>query len=150
MRKTIFLALFLALPVATAQEPETVRALRYRILVAESALEMSHGGGQWIDELYFPDKGVVANVTSEMVTEAKEFSTRWRMHAFPSPIRNKFSETLGGEEKEHATTEVAVPRALAERIFELAELTRRQRELSLHAAEDARKAGVFGGSCLQR
>jgi hypothetical protein len=68
---------------------------------------------------------------------------RLRMHAFMSPIRNVFAEAPEGEAKEHPTEAVAVPRELAEKILELADLTERQKRLAETVAEAARKAGVL-------
>jgi hypothetical protein len=136
--------LLLALPLATAQEPAGVRALRYRVLVHESACDLVHGGGQWIDELYLPDHGVVCNVTGEPApTKEDPFATRHRMHAFKGKIRNVFAETVNGEPQEHPTEELRIPRELAERILELADLTERQRRLAETAAAAARDAGVL-------
>lgn len=136
--------LLVLLPLAAAQQPDGVRALRYRILVHESAFAMAHGAGEWIHELYLPDHGVVCNVTSEPApTKDDALAVRHRMHAFQSPIRNVFPETHDGEAKEHPAEAVTIPRELAERIVELAELTERQKRLSETVAEAARKAGVL-------
>jgi hypothetical protein len=109
--------LLLALPLATAQEPAGVRALRY---------------------------GVVCNVTGEPApTKEDPFATRHRMHAFKGKIRNVFAETVNGEPQEHPTEELRIPRELAERILELADLTERQRRLAETAAAAARDAGVL-------
>jgi hypothetical protein len=135
-----------ALSLAGAQDAKEVRGLRYRILSVESALEMTHGGGQWIDEIFLPDHGVVCNVVQEVDPGVKdEVTFRWRMNAFKSPIRNVFAETIDGKEKEHPTEAVAIPADVAKAILELADVTERQRQLQRSAAEAARKAGLFPG-----
>ena len=144
MLKTLLLFPLVVLLASGAEDPDPVRALRYRIRVVDSALELTHGGDRWTEELYFPDRGVVANVTSEVVADGDSITQRWRMNAFASPIRNRFAETVGGEEVEHATEEVQVPRALAEKIFELADLTRKLEQLAGETARKARKSGLFG------
>jgi len=144
MSRLLLLAPLAILAALRPSEPDTVRALRYRVLVVDSALELVHGGGRWIEELYFPDRGVVANVTSEPDPAAEAGTMRWTAHAFAGPIRNRFADTPGGEEVEHATEEVRVPRALAEKLFELADLTRKLERLAGDAAGEARKAGLLG------
>ena len=117
-----------------------VRAERYRLLVFASGLDVAHGDGQWIDELYLPDHRVVCNVVNEMDEHLVE---QPRMRAFDSPIRNVFAETAGGKETVHPTTPVQLPRELADQILALAELTRKQAALSLKAGAAARQAGVL-------
>jgi hypothetical protein len=133
-----------ALAFAVAEEPKEVRALRYRILVHESAFAMVHGAGQWIDEIHLPEQGIVFNVTSEPApTKEDALAVRWRMHAFRSPIRNVFAETHDGEPKEHPAEAILLPRDLVDRVVELAEITEKQKSLAESAAEAARKAGVL-------
>lgn len=140
------IALLLVLSLGSAaEEEETVLALRYRVLIHQSGLHAAHGAGEWLTELYFPDRGVVCNVeASPAVGEDGSLATEYRMNAFFGPIRDKSADDPKAEPKEQPTREVRVPRALAEKIFELAELTRRQGDLSRRAAAQAREAGAFG------
>lgn len=132
---TVLAALFLAAfpPCVSADPPppapETVRALRYRVFTAESVTDFNHGGGYWIEELWFPDRKVCANVTTIWSRGGDEVT----VHAFFAEKMRNWSQTRGLEtEREQPTEEVLVPRALAERIVALAEATRR--------AEEERKA----------
>jgi hypothetical protein len=119
--------------------PAPVKAVRYRVRVVESALEATHGGGTWIEELYFPAKGVVANVENDYNHENGVAV----VHAFYGAMRNKSRELLGGPAMEVPTEDVEVPAALAERIFALAELTRRLGDEQRALAEAALAAGTL-------
>ena len=120
-----------------AAQPKTVKAVRYRLKLAESALEMSHGGGVECDELWFPSRRVVANVTSELGLDAHgKFVSRPVMHAFFGNPRHQRDPGAAGE-KDLPTEEVEVPADVAERIFELATLTAKQATMSHESAEKA-------------
>src|SRR5262245_18901325 len=121
-----------------AAKPKTVKALRYRLKIVESALEMSHGGGVECDELWFPSRRVVANVTSEsgFDGDSRKFVTRPVMHAFFGDARNG-RDPGAAEEKDLPTEEIEVAADVAERIFELAELTAKQGAMSHEFAEKA-------------
>ena len=43
----------------------TVAAKRYKIMWVESSLELAHGGGEWIQELFMPDARVAAGLVFE-------------------------------------------------------------------------------------
>ena len=61
----------------------TVSALRYRIVWADSALDLTHGGGRWVEELYFPQSRVTATIVFESYEadwERPEFTTRPRVY----------------------------------------------------------------------
>lgn len=117
---------------------KTVKALRYRPKLVESALEWSHGGGTECDELWFPERRVVANVTTEYgVGGDGKLATRAVMHAFFGDARTKQSEPGSTEVKDLPTEEVQVPAELAARIFELAELTAKQAAMGYELAEKA-------------
>jgi hypothetical protein len=112
-----------------AEDAKTVPALRYRVMIYEGVLDMTHGAGQWIEELYFPSRGVVCNVV-----ERNEAPT---LNAFFGSIRNRFHTQIMGPEVETPTEAVEVPRETAEAIFALAELTKRQREEGARLASRA-------------
>ena len=116
--------------------PATVKALRYRITIYDSALEMTHRAGEEVDELWFPDRKVVANVRTGPVTE--DFRCFPVMHAFEGEIRNRQYDPVLATSIDLPTQEVQVVRELADRIFELADVTKRQRAL----AEDTARRGV--------
>jgi hypothetical protein len=123
---------------------KTVKALRYRVKIVESALDWSHGGGVECDELWFPSRRVVANVTTEYgVDAAGGFATRAVLHAFFGDARTKQSELRSAEVKDVPTEDVEVPAELAERIFELAELTAKQAAMGYELAEKAVAAKTF-------
>jgi hypothetical protein len=107
-------------------EPLTVRALRYKRIDYESGLAFSHGMGQWHEELYFPERGVRANLGW---TEADDGNRDVPfLSALFGSIANK--SLLAGPilESEHPTEEVQVAKDLAERIFALAELQKKLNE----------------------
>jgi hypothetical protein len=106
---------------------ETVSAQRYRTWVVESAIEASHGGGQWIEELFFPEKGVVANVVWEADPSSKEtFAMRPVLNVFDGGIRNRFKMGLTSEKTTETPVEnVKVSASLARAVFEAADLRRR-------------------------
>ena len=135
-------------PVPRAAGRAAVPALRYRVWVVEGALEASHGGGKWIEELYFPAQGIVANVVWEttMRTDGKgQFAwdeTR-AAHAFHGEMRNKSSPEWFGTPVEQPTERVEVPNAVAQRIFALADLTRRREQECTSLGDDLDKAGIL-------
>src|SRR6185295_4457767 len=74
-------------PTAAPSAPKTVRALRYRPKIVEGVMDWIHGGGVECDELWFPERNVVANVsfetrTSGAVGEVLQFQTVPVLHAF--------------------------------------------------------------------
>ena len=114
--KSLILCAFLAAcatqrPAETEPEtepaaPRTVRAYRYKVEVYDSALHYSHRMGRWIEEIYFPDHGVVCNVDF-----GGFFGRPARLNAFSSGPRND-SETL---------EEIEVPADLAADIIDMAQ-----------------------------
>jgi formylglycine-generating enzyme required for sulfatase activity len=111
---------------ATAHPPkrdaEVVKAYRYRVFTAESAMEFTHGGGRWIEELWFPDRKFVANVETTWNDGKEEPVVR----AFFSERMRNWSQTSGLETvREQPAEEVTVPRDLADRLFALADAARR-------------------------
>jgi hypothetical protein len=104
-----------------------VAARRYRFFAVESALEASHGGGRWIEELFFPEQGVVANVVFETEFGSGTWTTSPIANAFRSDKpRNRFRRRLGDvEETVSPLEDVKVPAALAKAIFETADLRAR-------------------------
>lgn len=49
-----------------------MKALRYKIRVCASALEMAHGGGHIIEEVYIPDLRLGINEESEFTVPTEE------------------------------------------------------------------------------
>jgi len=93
---------------------KTVRALRYRVFVYDSALHVVHRAGRWVEEIYFPDSGVVCNVHAPM-------GRTLAVNAFPSGIRNRVKLHPRDEElSEQPVEEIEVPADLAEEIFAMA------------------------------
>jgi len=122
------------------QTTDSVRALRYKRVYYDSVLEWSHGMGRWVEELYFPEKRVVANLSwrSEGWDEEKK-ETRYKavLNTFYGEIGNKF--LVGKNETEEPTVEVRVPEELAKKIFALAELTRKMNEEQERVGEAVKK-----------
>jgi len=111
--------------------PPPVTALRYNIFFVEFTLEMIRGGGRWGQELYFPERGIVCNLTHETGDILEEgIKLHPKVNAFENTIRNRYSLRPGQEEITAATEEVEIPAEVAERIFAFAELSKRQREES--------------------
>jgi hypothetical protein len=125
-----------------------VPAMRYRVWVVEGAMEMVHGGGAWIEELWFPEQGVVANVLWKTETVTKpdgslDWATKPVMNAFKGKMRNKSNPDFHGEPIEQPTEKVLVPRDVAQRIFALAELTARQGETAQRMGADVAAGGLL-------
>jgi hypothetical protein len=112
-----------AVPAAEA----TVAAKRYRTWIVDSACDWVHGGGRPIEELWFPEQGVVANVTRGYALDAKPV-----LHAFPSEMRASSQPGPNAPSVTSPVEDVRVPAALAREIFAAADLRRR-----LQAAQDA-------------
>lgn len=68
------------------------------------------------------------------------------MHAFTSGKRTSQTDFATKETKELATEEVEVPFDLAQRIFELADLTDRQTKLAREHGLKAAESGLFRAS----
>ena len=127
-----------------AAEPEatTVRALRYRIVWADSALDLSHGGGRWVHELFFPDTKVTASLVHESQVgegETLRFETRPRIYVgraeAPRTDLKGFTDAPA-----QPPQEVEVPADLARELARFADLTDRYRK------EGAR----LGAACAER
>jgi len=116
-----------------AAEEDSVPALLYRRL-AYDAFAWHDGEGRPIEEIWFPGRGIVCNVTEEYRWEEtaegqKNLGSLPELHAFFSPILNRYPDHFAsGTEITAPTTEIRVPRALAERIFRMADLDRELRE----------------------
>lgn len=120
----LVLAAFVAGRLSLAEETpqKTVKAQRYSILWADSAMDFSHGGGRWVQEIYFPEKKVACALTFRFqVGLAKP---RPQLHAYPA--RGPRNDLTGLNGKPSAIEEIEVPADVAEEIFRFAELSRRQ------------------------
>ena len=79
---------------------DTVPAKRYRVPMADSAMEWAHGAYVWVEELYLGDRGLVANVRWDYTWKADPkdpskgvFVTTPRMTAFASAKpRNQYRD----------------------------------------------------------
>jgi hypothetical protein len=141
---------------------KTVRALRYRVEVFEGTLGVTHRAGEWIDELYFPDAGVVCNVVWSMDSSPEWMGDpvdlglppgvtqylRPRMNAFFGSMeeRRRGSRLLEakGVGDMPVVLEAEIPEELAREIFALAEANRRVRETSSDLGIRVVKAGILG------
>jgi hypothetical protein len=154
----VLVAALLAIAAGCATPPadgpkEPVRALRYRVMVVESALDYSHGGGQWIDELYLPDAGVVCNVVWNLETCANEkgehvFTGGWvpTMNAFFGSMEERIgSGSDKSVDPRKPPVEITVPSELAERIMHVAEVEREQRRKRGELARILVDRGLLGG-----
>jgi len=105
---------------------DVVHALRYRIVWVESALELSHGGGRWVHELFFPG----AKVTATLV-----FDTPPRIYVGRA---DKPRTDLTGLSKAppFPAEDVEVPRKLAKAVAAFAELDARYRAEAARLGQD--------------
>lgn len=124
-RATLLLLLlsvaFLAGRMTFAEEkPETVKAKRYSIVYAESALDLTHGGGRWVTEIFLPEAKVAAMLVFE-------YPNRPVLHAWPAEKpRNDLVGFTG--RKPSPIEEIEIPAGLAKEIVALAALTKKQQE----------------------
>ncbi len=101
---------------------ETVAAKRYRTWVFVEAGR----GGMWIEELFFPEQGVCANVETRVEAKGKELTFPHVLNAFHGSIRNRFTTDFHDpKQTETPVEDVRVPASVAKAIFEAAELHRR-------------------------
>jgi len=109
---------------AACKPPETVKALRYSIVLAESGLELTHGGGRWVQEIYFPELKVACTLVHEHKDLLAAKGAEPRLCAFPAD-RPRNDLTGLHDAKPSAIEEIEVPKELAEEIRKLAELRKR-------------------------
>ena len=140
----------------------TVRAVSYRVEVFEGTLAVAHHAGEWIEELYFPDAGVVCNVVWS-VDASPEWTgkpvdrlhppgvsplLRPRMNAFFGSMeeRTKASRPLEakGVGESPLPLQTEIPEDFAREIFALAEATRRTRKAESDLGIRAVKGGILG------
>ncbi len=149
-------------PSSAGSGGRSVRALRYCVQVFEGALAVTHDHGEWIEELYFPDAGVVCNVVWTMdaspewrgnpvdlgLPSGARQLLRPRMNAFFGSIEERWKRSNPLEAKGVGDMplvgEVEVPRDLAREISALAESTRRVRETESDLGIRAVKGGILG------
>ena len=108
----------------------SVKALRYTILWGESALEITHGGGQWVQEIFFPEKNVACTLVfqyPELEEMTKEGGAKLRARLYAFSANGPRNHLTGFKDpKPSAIEKVEVPTDVAKEIFLLAELTMRQ------------------------
>jgi hypothetical protein len=139
-------AAFLAGRLSFAQEesprkkPATVKALRYTILWGESAMDLSHGGGSWVQEIYFPEKKVACVLTFQLQAGATKPTPR--LHAYPADgARNHL--TGFNNAKPSAIEEVDVPAEVAREIFRFADLSMRQERETWRLGREVASRGLM-------
>jgi hypothetical protein len=123
MSRLLLLLSLLALAPA-CEPPKTVKALRYTILYAESGLELTHGGGRWVQEIFFPDLKVACMLVPEHRDLLAGKAAEPRLHAFAAD-RPRNDLTGLHDAKPSAIEEIEVPAAVAEEVRKLAELRKR-------------------------
>jgi hypothetical protein len=145
---TVLAALFLsalALPavrpgLAAPDQPPTVPGKLYEVVWVDSALDLTHGGGQRTWELYLPDLGLAATFHEELVP-GQELTTgepplpHFRLVVTRADAPRNTLTGLHGTPS--AIRDVEVPRALADEIAEFARLTERFRKEGLRLGDDA-------------
>ncbi len=127
---------------------ETVRALRYKRLCFESTLEVLHAAGTWHEELFFPEKGVRATLTSTSSMDENageiEFRQEPKLFAAYGELGNKLAlSPFDKKETEQPTEEVRIPSDLARQIFELADLQKKMEEATARLGEKVEKSGAL-------
>ena len=127
---------------STPQTAGSVTALEYRILWADSALDLSHGGGRWVDELYFPETNLTATLVDESqptTHDPLEFATLPRVYVGRAD-RPRTALTGLSDETPPPPTEIQVPAKLAQAVEALAELDARHRAESTRLGRELRAA----------
>ena len=117
----------------------TVRALRYRIVWADSALDLSHGGGRWVHEIFLPDAQVTATLVFETQTTTDESASfELRPRAYVGRSDKPRTDLTGlSDAPPLPAKEVEVPAKLAKALAAFADLNDRYR------AEGARLGTEF-------
>lgn len=103
-----------------------VRALKYRLEVAESGFALAHGETQFVEELFFPDHGVACSIVwGRLALEL--FEVPLRLRAFHTSRARLASAT--------EVSEIVVPRDFAMAVVQLASeqvsLVKRAKDLGL-------------------
>jgi hypothetical protein len=128
---------------APSASADMVRALRYRTFVGDPMFGIMRGGGHQVTELWFPEQGVLARMGESVRIEPPGWvgdaacggpskadqdgpPARWEPTAMAAygPIGNDQRYVMGGSDRVEPVEEVRVPRALAERLFALAQARR--------------------------
>ncbi|MFI5402857.1 MAG: hypothetical protein ACHQ1G_07975 [Planctomycetota bacterium] len=105
------------------EPPKTVKAQRYKVVFAESGCDLVHGGGRWVEEIFFPDLKVACMLVFDYRDLAAGKGAEPRLYAFPTE-RARNDMTGLHDAKPSVIEEIEVPAALAEEVRKLAELTR--------------------------
>lgn len=147
--ESIKIGLALLLPLAfvagrltTAQDPAaqvrrgTVRAQRYRVFYAASALDAAHDAGEWVEELYFPKQKVACFQVWDYPPVEEWKKGKWpaprpRLTAMTGQDRPRNDLTGFRPRPPSAIEEVQVPAKLAREIFGLAKLRERHEREAL-------------------
>ncbi len=115
---------FLLLALMPACEPpKTVKALRYAVVFAPSGSDLAHGGGQWVQEIFFPDLKVACMLVFDYRDLLSGKGAEPRLYAFATD-RPRNDLTGLHDVKPSAIEEIEVPAAVAEEVKKLAELTK--------------------------
>jgi len=138
----LLVAAFVAGRHSLAQEtPEkTVKALRYTILWGESALDISHGGGRWVQEIYFPKEKVACVLVSRWPTDLARPAPRLCAYRADGP-RNHLTGFKNA--KPSVIEEIDVPGDVAQEILRLAELTERQERETRRLGREVARRGLM-------
>jgi hypothetical protein len=140
----LLIGAFLAGRLSFAQEespkPKTVKAMRYTILWADSALDLSHGGGRWVQEIYFPDHKVACALVSEWPTDLAKPAPR--LYAYPAD-RPRNDVTGLKNPKPSVIEEMEVPADVAQEIVRFVELTQRQKREAWRLGREVAARGVM-------
>lgn len=120
-------ALLLLALAPACDPPKTVKALRYSVVYSESGFDLVHGGGRWVQEIFFPDLKVACMLVFDWRDLLAAKGAEPRLYAFPA---DKPRNDLTGlhDAKPSAIEEIEVPAAVADEIRKLAELTKRWEE----------------------
>ena len=100
-------------------QPGAVVALRYMTTIVDGRLRLTH-----IPELCLPEYGVLCN------------AWRSQLRAFHHPIRNEVRQHWTDSPRETEVERFELPKDLAFRVLELADLTRRQQALAAEIREE--------------
>ena len=139
---TVLLVAGLAGFLLLSTDPPPVKALRYKVLWGESAMELSHGAGQWVEEIYLPDRKVACTLVYEYpalaIPEGKILPVvRRRPRLYARAADRPRNDLTGfGNTRPSVIEEIEVPGELANYICDLVELEARTERESLRLGRE--------------
>lgn len=120
-----------------------VKAQRYRVLWVDGDLDLAHGGGRWVDEVYLPEAKVAATLVHDQeilpAARGEPLRMRPRVRMFARHADGPRNDSTGSDATPSALTDFEVPADLAKAMIALAELTARQEAETVRLGQEAAK-----------